>query len=198
MNIYQEYVAAQKIKEAMAAMLKSITRDNPYVEFSTKLGIPDERFRIERAKFDIPREQAEAELSEWKKAHWDFYRMQTCLPSSSWIDSIFPDISGLTLEQLALGYKRAGEVLKGIPNSALDIYCTEIRPMLNAEHRDEWQAAKEAVYKNYGVPTDDQLKNSLRKEEIPTSRIKMNRQPCSDASVYNELIIQIAGKLKEM
>lgn len=206
MNIYEKYVTANKAKEFFKQLIIKLDESHKYYKISSEpvyyVSEEDlEKYKIENYEREI--QLIKNEIKEWRAEHKDYYRIQPCLPSSCWIDHIILSINtdniNITLEEAVQGYKKANEELKKIQNSDLDEYCTETKPMLNYEHKEEYNKFVSSLYEKYNVPTDSKLKEILPKTIVKNpGRLSLDRSPCINPCSYNSFFNIVNNKIAEL
>lgn len=198
-DFYTKYVIANFAKEFFKSKIKELDVNHEYNRI-TGCVMEVAREDVDKWKEENISEETKAKyeslLKEWRDEHKDYYRMQPCLPSSENFAKFEPEeknFEGLTLNDAIQGYKAANETLKTIKNSDLDEYCIEIKPMLNYEHRQEYNDFVASLKSKLGIPTDDEIKRLLPEKEITKYRISLDRKPCEDASnmdLYAEIFLK--------
>ena len=176
-SVYFDYIIANSAKSFFKEKLEEIDVENKYVKANYILDINKEKLDSIKES-DVNYKEAvsnvENDLKIWRENNRSFYRMQPSLPSSKIFNVCIPilDLKNVTLDGFVQAYKAAGEMLKTIPNSSLDIYCTELKPMLNQEHKGAYEKVKEDLRKLYKVPSDEDLISSynLQKETIKKTK----------------------------
>lgn len=194
---YMAYVFANLAKEWFQQQIERLDKKNDVIRLSEGFGVPPAV--VEKAKalyaevFRVKIVELESMKKKWAESNSSFYRQQPCLPSSKEYGDAFRSHMGLveleseiTLDQAVQGYKAASEVLKGISNESLDPYCTEVRPMLNNEHREEYNGAVMKFHGELGLPLQDEWIASLPllEEKFPKKRLSLDRKP---AETYEHL-----------
>ena len=134
-------------------------------------------------------------MDDWKQKHINFYRQQPSLPDSSAViqEWKLPTILQTILsscdseedkvELLANIYKSCNQVLKSISNDELTPFCTEIKIILNYEHRNEYSAYKAEMMNELGIPAmdawiDETVKKlDIKETDVVKTRLSLNRQP---------------------
>lgn len=156
--------------------------------------------RLYEADYHDELEALAAYKKQLERLHPHAFRQQPSLPSSFPITDMFNHNIKLeecidkfleeyaetsapeTSEKLQLyvqGYKAAGALLKSIPNSSLDVYCTEKKTMVNTEHKKEIDALMEQHRISLNLPTASEYVDSLnlRTLKMSTYRLSLDRQP---------------------
>ena len=212
---YFNYVFANAAKEYFKNKIDQYDKEGTFMRRTEVEGIRteviDKAKALYRAIFKNQLEKIDAEKENWKKEHADYYRQQTCLPSSSYVQTIIDEINNELdsrlkkfesddindlLDFAIQGYKAANEMLKNIPNSDLDKYCTEIRPMLNIEHKEDWTNFTASLPEKYGIPTEEEYIESIHLpvETIVKKRLSLNRKPCENGTAFG-LYFDVCQKL---
>lgn len=187
-NAYFTYLLANAAKEFFKQKIIDLDKSNTFNRVRVENTFDPDDFEAEKAKYKRELSVINAELEVWRSNHPKYYRMQTCLPNSSTFNLEIPTnrlFDSLTLDDAIQGYKAANEVLKNIPNSDLDIFCTEIKPMLLPEFRYKYQEEVVRLRRLYNVPTDDEIRASLPIKAVNKYRLSLNRQTCSNTEFYD-------------
>lgn len=181
---YLDYVIANFAKEFFKEKILKLDKNGLYVKRTIVEEVPKEDLDFELSKFSKENNELSSRKKEWANNHKDYYRIQTCLPSSNIFQKLLPSITILSAEDAVQGYKRSNEILKLIPNTSLDEYCIEKRPMLNYEHREEYNNFVVEQQKILKIPTTEELLNSLLKKSVEKTRISLDRSKCVNNEFY--------------
>ena len=207
---YFKYIAANFTKDFFKNLIQKLDTNHEYVKQSEVLGINQDDF--DKLKYQYHKDNAETfkliekEQEQWKEDHKDFYRLQPSLPSSSKYKELFLNVDfflseeelnnlNISLEDAIQGYKFSNEILKTIDNKSLDKFCTEIKPMLNYEHRNKYTEAMTNIIHNHGLLTDNELKETMEETTIIKSRLSLNRQKSTSHESVSKLNNKIYNKL---
>lgn len=199
MNIYEKYVFNNLEKEYLKNKIYEIDNNlndkevskGIYVATTTKTIINPELFKGLNEELTLLKEKLENEKLNFKEIHKNYYRQQISLPSSDYYRSIINDKIGpytknYSLEEIVDAYKYCNQELKNIKNEDLNEYCTEIREMLNYEHREEYNNFIENTKNKLGIPSDEELIKNYPYNKI-TKRIKTNRIKVENSLLYDNL-----------
>lgn len=208
---YFKYVAVNFMKEYFKDLIQSLDTNHDYFKLSTVTGIDPNEFNA--LKDNYHKEHAdvfkliEEDKKAWREEHKDFYRIQPSLPSSNKYKEIFLNSDffvnlkninsndNITLDEAIQGYKYSNELLKTISNESLDRFCTELKPMLNYEHKSEYNEAVIEITHKHGLLTDQELKETLKETTFTKTRLSLNRQKSNNSVPFNSLADKMFDKL---
>ena len=197
---YLKYLVANYFKDFFKNAINILDLNNDFMHIRYEEDVTKEDFLKAKEEYynrNIESfEKFKKEKENFYNEHKDYYRIQPCLPPSSNYNFLFDYlnnnfntiIENLTLENCIQGYKASNEILKSIDNKDLDKYCTEAKPMLNYEHRDEYNNFIDSLYKKYNLLTDSEIKESCPKNRIKKTRLSLNRSKCEDFSIFNNIL----------
>lgn len=197
---YLRYILFNYTKDFFKRAISILDINNDYLKVRYEEDVDSEYFKTIKNNYYNENIKAfqkiEKEKKSWMENHMDFYRMQPCLPSKSNYNFLFKKlennfdliVSKMTLTEAIQGYKASNEQLKTIENKDLDKYCSESKPMLNYEHRDEYNTAIKEIYKKYNIMTDDELRESCSKTNVKKTRLSLDRSKCKDFSYLNNIL----------
>ena len=198
-TVYFKYIAASYAKDFFKNKIQELDQDNTYMRVREVEDVDPETFEKAKEDYKINFAKlivlANAEIHKWQEDHNSYYRMQPSLPSSSKYAYLFDLDLDVTLEEAIQGYKSANEALKSIDNSQLDKYCTELKPMLNYEHRDEYEKFKKEIYTKYGLLSDSEIKETLKKVKIFKTRLSLDRTKCNNFKPAYNFITKVKENL---
>ena len=197
---YLHYMFANSFKEFFKQKIYAMDVDRQFSRLRFEEGYSDLVKNQLKAEYEKKYEDQLAALRLWQmemqKVHPDWYRMQPCLPTDNAWHHAFAEFAkgygdDLTLEQCVQGYKACNEILKEVDNSTLDDFCICTKPMLNYEHRDDYNLEKTEKMENLQLPdlktfSDRQVEKypeKYAKENLPKFRLALNRAKCEDWSV---------------
>lgn len=199
-NIYFKYLIANDAKKFFKAKISSLDVDHNFMRENIVEDVDPNSFEIAKLKYYEKNSEAirlaNEEKEKWKDEHKHFYRMQPSLPSSVKYSNLFNFDINLSLNEAIQGYKLANEVLKSINNSNLDPWCTELKPMLNYEHRDEYNKAMENINKKFNILSDKEIKKTLPLVKVTKTRLSLDRQKCNDPSAFKSYLKNIFDNIK--
>lgn len=201
-SAYSEYLLGNWAVEFFKDKIQKLDVENIYNRKSETLGMDPKDVKAFKLSPEYCDKEAQWKIlmKEWQMDHQNYYRTQPCLPSSPLLDNFtlsYPDIS---LEEAIQGYKAAKELLKSISNESLNPYCVEMRPMLNAEHREEYQKYSNMIKKKIGMPTDEEINSMLPEKKCIKYRLSLNRQKSDNPLPMNHFrqeANEILSKLEE-
>lgn len=197
MNTYFKYISANFAKDFFKKQIEKLDKENVYFRKAETQDIDPKDFENEKNKYKDKMKKVEEELKIWRENHKKYYRMQPSLPTSSiYSDFCLKEIDDLTLEEAIQGYKAANEILKTIKNEDLNQYCTELKPMLNYEYKEEYKLEVERLKRLYDIPSDEEIKASLPIKTIIKTRLCLDRQKCINNSKFDLFIKEFEKNLK--
>lgn len=194
---YLRYIAGNFAKDYFKGKIEKLDTSNIYIKVQEVQDIDPADVEKEKDKYKPQMKLVEDELKAWRDKHKDYYRMQPSLPTSSIYSEFIPDIS-CSLEEAVQGYKGSNALLKLITNNDLDKFCIETKPMLNAEHKEEYNNTKQFFKDYYKIPSDEDIKNSLTKKNIVKSRLSLNRQPVENEALINKFLEEFTENLRNI
>lgn len=200
-NPYFLYITANQANEFFKHKIKENDLDHKFYHVNTKLEVSMDRINnYKKENFKSELESIENEKKNWRDKHLSYYRIQKCLPSIS--DDIVPLSMSLNdlinfedINMYIQGYKASSEILKGIDNSSLDKYCTDSKPMLNYEYRDNYNNFINELNKKYKIPSNEEIASILEPINETKFRLCLDRSKCYNFDFYNRYIELIKDKI---
>ena len=189
-NPYFNYILLNQASEFFKHKIKKNDTNNLYYRMTTKLEVSTDRINaFKEENFASELKSIEEDKKNWRDKHLSFYRIQKCLLSIS--DDIVPlSISlndSINFEDLNLyiqGYKAANQKLKEINNSDLDKYCIDSKPMLNYEHKEEYNNFVNELYSKYNIPSNEEIREQLEPKNEIKYRLCLDRSKCYDFTPF--------------
>lgn len=206
-NPYALYVVSNWAHDLFKDLLKEKDLKNEYFRLSYVEGADPEEVKKYTEEYNSVYESLLQELEEhkhtWQQEHMEYYRIQACLPSSQqYLQSIEPhweelkgDLADINLIMNA--YKAANESLKSVPNSSLDIFCVENRPMLNIEHKPKYEEFVNWMMKSMQLPTLQEYleQKNIKTVQVKKTRLSLNRQKCEDSQYFDRFVQMVSENL---
>lgn len=189
---YFKYLAANFAKDFFKRKIDSLDNEHLFMRQNVVEDVDPKVFETAKSEYYEKYSEfitlADNEKKKWRDDHKHFYRMQPSLPSSAQYADLFNFDFEMSLEEAVQGYKSAHETLKLIENSDLDKWCTELKPMLNYEHRDEYNKAMDEINKKFNILSDIEIKKKLPITKVTKKRLSLNRQKCENFDLANKFI----------
>lgn len=205
-TVYLQYISANFAKNYFKSKIEELDVTNIYVSSKEILGISETDFEEAKEKYDDKKKLMDEKLKTWKEEHIEYYRVQTCLPTSSEYSICIPDISlindslehEITLYDAVQGYKCANAILKLIKNSDLDKYCIDNKLMINKEHSEEYKKIKQQYKEQFNIPSDEEIKSTLTEKLITKTRLCLNRLPAENNIAIDIFLEKFVNNIKNV
>ncbi len=190
---YLSYVITNFAKDFFKRKIALTDVSGVFYRKTVVKGVEKEAVDAELSRFATELEELEARKLQWRVDNPDYYRQQVCLPSSEGLRIYIPNVEDLhfDLDDCIQGYKNANSMCASF-GSSLDRYCTEKRPMLNLEHKPEYDAFVESQREALGIPTRTELEAELPKTDVVKARLCLDRTKATNiksASVFTQAFL---------